>query len=290
MIRSLIYLLVYLFFMPVFIKQITEYLQTNWGDIFANSVISGLLLLFGISIAVSQWLWQQNEKNLKSEISATKALLTLKEEQYLKLEKELKSKDTQIEELTKNELKIKTLESDLATLEEKLTMSELADRFQREEKIKQDKEINSYIDRIDRLLNINEYYELSAFELQKQVLETITEIKIYYEKASEQLESIMPSDYYGNKINLLRSSENYKFDSLLEKIKQDFSDKYKNDILLLTEVLISRTGGNNKKLTSLGVLGMNINNHKKNKPLFDNIESTIFQLESLTKKLKGFSL
>lgn len=290
MIRSLIYLLVYLFFMPVFIKQITEYLQTNWGDIFANSVISGLLLLFGISIAVSQWLWQQNEKNLKSEISATKALLTLKEEQYLKLEKELKSKDTQIEELTKNELKIKTLESDLATLEEKLTMSELADRFQREEKIKQDKEINSYIDRIDRLLNINKYYELSAFELQKQVLETITEIKIYYEKASEQLESIMPSDYYGNKINLLRSSENYKFDSLLEKIKQDFSDKYKNDILLLTEVLISRTGGNNKKLTSLGVLGMNINNHKKNKPLFDNIESTIFQLESLTKKLKGFSL
>lgn len=276
--------------MPVFIKQITEYLQTNWGDIFANSVISGLLLLFGISIAVSQWLWQQNEKNLKSEISATKALLTLKEEQYLKLEKELKSKDTQIEELTKNELKIKTLESDLATLEEKLTMSELADRFQREEKIKQDKEINSYIDRIDRLLNINKYYELSAFELQKQVLETITEIKIYYEKASEQLESIMPSDYYGNKINLLRSSENYKFDSLLEKIKQDFSDKYKNDILLLTEVLISRTGGNNKKLTSLGVLGMNINNHKKNKPLFDNIESTIFQLESLTKKLKGFSL
>ena len=289
MIRPLIYWL----FMFALLKTILEYLQSNLGSIFSPSVVSGLLLAFGvfaITFTVSQWLSQQNEKNLKSEISSTKALLTLKEEQYLQLEKELKSKDTQIEDLTKKELKIKTLESDLAISAENLTMSKIETDLQNKTKITQDEEINSYINRLNLLLNINKYYELSDFELQNQVSKTIAETTIYYEEANKQLESIMPPDYYSNRMNTLRRAENYEFDSLLKRTKQEFSDKYKNDILLLTEVLISRTGGNKQKLTTILCYGDTLDNHTENKPIFDNIGSAITQLESLTKKLKGFNL
>jgi hypothetical protein len=274
--------------MTTFLQAILYYLRDNWDVISHAPIASALLLFVGFLFG---YLWLQRETNAnKAEISSTSASLKLKESEYLILGRDIKAKDVQIEELTKKESKIKTLGSDLARFKKSLNTLKIENDLQREAKIKQDKEINSYIDRLDRLLNINKYYELSDFELQKQASETITEIKTYYEEAHKQLESIRPSDYLSNNLYIQRVSENYEFDSLLERTKQDFSDKYKNDILLLTEVLISRTGGNNKKSTSLVVLEMGIDNHKKNKPVFDNIGSTITELENLTKKLKGFRL
>ena len=279
--------------MTTFVQAILYYLKDNWDVISHAPIASALLCFVGFLFG---YLWLQKEVNAnkaeasshKAETSSLSSLLKLKELEYLNLEKSIKTKDDQIEDLTKEASKIKLLESALATSAENLKMSKIEIELQNKTKTEQDKESNSYIDRLNLLLNINKYYELSDFELQKQASETITEITTYYEEAKKKLESIMPSDYYSNPMDILRRSENYEFNSLLERIKQEFSDKYKNDILLLIEVLISRTGGNKKKVTSSVFLGIDINDQKKNKPLFDNIESTITQIENLTKKLKGF--
>ena len=276
----------HLLFMTAFFQTILYYLKDNWDVISYAPAASALLVFVGFLFG---YFWLQREANAnKAETSSLSNLLKLRESEYLNLEKSIKTKDDQIEYLTKKASEIKLLESALDVSAENLTMSKIEIDLQNKTKTEQDEEINSYINRLNLLLNINKYYELSDFELQKQASETITEITTYYEEAKKKLESIMPSDYYSNPMDILRRSENYEFNSLLERIKQEFSDKYKNDILLLIEVLISRTGGNKKKVTSSVFLGIDINDQKKNKPLFDNIESTITQIENLTKKLKGF--
>jgi hypothetical protein len=274
--------------MTAFLQTILSYLKDNWDVISHAPIASALLCFVGFLFG---YLWLQRDANAnKSENNASKTLLKLKEAEYLNLEKNIKTKDDQIEDLTKEASKIKLLESGLATSAENLKMSKIEIELQNKTKTEQDKEINNYIDRLNLLLNINKYHDLSDFELQKQATAIIIEIKIYYEEAKKQLESIMPSDYDSYLINISRSSENHEFNNLLNKIKQDFSDKYKNDILLLIEALISRTGGNDKKVTSLAFLGIDINNHNKNKPVFDNIGSTITQIENLAKQIKGFRL
>ena len=281
--------------MTTFLQIILYYLKDNWDVISHAPIASALLFFVGFLFG---YLWLQREVNAnkaetsshKAETSSLSNLLKLKESEYLNLEKSIKTKDEQIEDLTKKASEIKLLESNLATQQRDLMMSKIEVDLQNKIKLEQDEEINSYINRLNLLLNINKYHELSDFELQKQASETVTEITTYYKEANKKLESVMPSNYYNNQINMLRGSENYEFSSLLERIKQEFSDKYKNDILLLIEVLISRTGDNKKKVTSSVSLGIDINSHKKNKPVFDNIENTITQIENLAKKLKVFKL
>ena len=274
--------------MTAFFQTILYFLKDNWDVISYAPAASALLVFVGFLFG---YFWLQREANAnKAETNSLSNLLKLKESEYLNLEKSIKTKDDQIEYLTKKASEIKLLESALAISAENLTMSKIEIDLQNKIKLEQDEEINSYINRLNLLLKINKYHELSDFELQKQASETVTEITTYYKEANKKLESVMPSNYYNNQINMLRGSENYEFSSLLERIKQEFSDKYKNDILFLIEVLISRTGDNKKKVTSSASLGIDANSHKKNKPVFDNIENTITQIENLAKKLKVFKL
>ena len=110
MIRSLIYLL----FMTAFLQAILYYLKDNWDVISHAPIASALLFFVGFLFG---YLWLQREVNAnKAETSAHKAetsslsnLLKLKEAEYLNSEKNIKTKDEQIKDLTEKISEIKSI-------------------------------------------------------------------------------------------------------------------------------------------------------------------------------------
>ena len=116
--------------MTAFFQTILYYLKDNWDVISYAPAASALLVFVGFLFG---YFWLQREVNAnkaetsshKAETSSLSNLLKLKESDYLNLEKSIKTKDDQIEDLIRKASEIKLLESALAISAEKLTIHKI---------------------------------------------------------------------------------------------------------------------------------------------------------------------